>query len=47
VCSIQVLPLRDATVLNFTIPIFTAILATLLLNERWGLHEAVGDSTQL
>ncbi|KAG0568517.1 hypothetical protein M758_6G022500 [Ceratodon purpureus] len=40
--SIQLLPLRDATVLNFTMPIFTAILAALLLNERWGLPEAVG-----
>lgn len=40
--SIQVLPLRDATVLNFTMPIFTAILAALMLNERWGKREAAG-----
>jgi len=29
-------------VLNFTMPIFTAILAALILNERWGSREVVG-----
>lgn len=42
VCSIQLLPLRDATVLNFTMPIFTAILAAVLLGENWGVREAAG-----
>jgi len=42
VCSIQLLPLRDATVLNFTMPIFTAILAAVLLREKWGIREAAG-----
>ncbi|KAL2652251.1 hypothetical protein R1flu_020379 [Riccia fluitans] len=40
--SIQILPLRDATVLNFTTPVFTVILATLYLNEIWGAAEAAG-----
>ncbi|KAG6549876.1 hypothetical protein Mapa_008858 [Marchantia paleacea] len=40
--SIQILPLRDATVLNFTTPVFTVILATLYLNEHWGAAEAAG-----
>ncbi|XP_002973446.2 solute carrier family 35 member G1 [Selaginella moellendorffii] len=40
--SIQVLPLRDATILNFTMPVFTAILATFLLHESWGIYDITG-----
>lgn len=40
--SIQLLALRDATVLNFTMPVFTAILATCFLKERWGGAEMTG-----
>ncbi|CAM6087301.1 unnamed protein product [Calypogeia fissa] len=40
--SIQILPLRDATVLNFTSPVFTIILATVFLNETWSGAEAAG-----
>lgn len=42
-CSIQILPLRDATVLNFTTPVFTIILATIFLNESWSGAEAAGE----
>eukprot|EP00897_Mesotaenium_endlicherianum_P007497 jgi/Mesen1/6776/ME000348S06046 len=37
--SIQLLPLRDATVLNFTTPVFTALLAAAILGEKWGSSE--------
>eukprot|EP00899_Mesostigma_viride_P015257 jgi/Mesvir1/23732/Mv18673-RA.1 len=40
--SIQALPLRDATVLNFTSPIFTAMLASVFLKEKWGAREMAG-----
>lgn len=42
-CSIQILPLRDATVLNFTTPVFTIILATVFLKESWSAAEAAGE----
>eukprot|EP00897_Mesotaenium_endlicherianum_P006871 jgi/Mesen1/6211/ME000320S05405 len=37
--SIQVLPLRDATILNFTMPVFVAVIARIFLHEKWGAHE--------
>ncbi|XP_057858735.2 uncharacterized protein LOC131067654 isoform X2 [Cryptomeria japonica] len=46
-CSIQLLPLRDATMLNFTVPVFTAILATFFLHERWGRAEMIGTLLSL
>ncbi|GLJ53401.1 hypothetical protein SUGI_1138850 [Cryptomeria japonica] len=45
--SIQLLPLRDATMLNFTVPVFTAILATFFLHERWGRAEMIGTLLSL
>ena len=36
------LPLADVTVLHFTNPVFTAVLAALLLHERLGSREVLG-----
>jgi drug/metabolite transporter (DMT)-like permease len=41
-CSIQVLPLHDAIVLNFTTPFMAAILASFILQEKLGVIELGG-----
>lgn len=40
--SIKMLPLRDATVLNFTIPVWAAVVARIFLKERWSAKELFG-----
>ncbi|XP_059077827.1 uncharacterized protein LOC131034649 isoform X2 [Cryptomeria japonica] len=40
--SIQVLPLHDAIVLNFTTPFMAAILGRIILQEKWGVIEIGG-----
>ncbi|KAH9303630.1 hypothetical protein KI387_008034, partial [Taxus chinensis] len=40
--SIQVLPLHDAIVLNFTTPFMAAILGRIILQEKWGVTELGG-----
>ncbi|GAQ78131.1 hypothetical protein KFL_000080350 [Klebsormidium nitens] len=45
--SIQALPLRDATVLNFTMPVMTAMMAAVFLGEAWGSREVAGTICSL
>lgn len=37
--TLTLMPMRDAVVINFTGPIFTALLAAVFLGEPWGLRE--------
>ncbi|CAI5513036.1 unnamed protein product [Closterium sp. Naga37s-1] len=42
--SIQVLPLRDATLISFTLPVFTAIIASVFLDEKFTSREIAGSA---
>ena len=44
VYSVQVLDLKDAVVLNFTLPIFVAIFCAIFIGEPWGLQEAASTA---
>lgn len=42
--SIQVLPLRDADMLSFAAPVFTALIASIFIDEKFGTREITGTA---
>ena len=40
--SIQFLPLPDAVTLQFTLPVFSAVIASIILREPWKIVEKIG-----
>ncbi|KAL3927914.1 MAG: hypothetical protein SGARI_005191 [Bacillariaceae sp.] len=45
--AVQNLPLPDATAIQFTTPVFAALLAVPLLNEEWKLSDKIGAAVCL
>jgi drug/metabolite transporter (DMT)-like permease len=46
-CSLSVLPLSAAASINFSTPLFTALLSTIILQEPWNPRVIAGTPSSL